>query len=77
MNPGDEGRARDIGLERERAARAEAASLQFVLIVLTILLAIFSIKYMNHLSTLIKNCNVYRRYDLFDEVRNRTDFIIG
>ena len=75
---GDDRRAREIAIARERAARAElAASLQFVVIVLTILLATISIEYINHLSMLIKNCNLYRTSDLFDQLRNRTNFIIG
>ena len=77
MIPGDDRRAREIGLARERAARAEAASLQFVVIVLTILLATISIEYINHLSMLIKNCHLYRTSDLFDQLRNRTNFVIG
>ena len=77
MIPGDERRDRDIGLERERAARAEAASLYFVTVVLACLLAIFALKYINQVSLIIKNCNVNQRSVLFDYVNNRTDFIIG
>ena len=75
---GDDRRAREIAIARERAARAElAASLQFVVIVLTVLLATISIEYINHLSMLIKNCHLYRTSDLFDQLRNRTNFVIG
>ena len=77
MNADDARRAREIVLARERVAMAEAHSLQFVVIVLTILLATISIEYINHLSMLIKNCNLYRTSDLFDQLRNRTNSIIG
>ena len=77
MIPGDDRRAREVVLARERAARAEAASLQFIVIILAVLLATITVEYIHHLSMLIKNCNLYRTSDSFDQLRNRTNLIIG